>query len=377
MASFTVAGTGLADTVTGVLTHATDPEVSAPATAVSDTGFAFDATPTAEGAWTVVARDAASTDLASLADALTVTAAAPPTITSIVPASTTLDTTNKQFTVVGTGFQADNVTGFTATATGASGPVDANNVVIVSDTEATFYVDGYELVPMGATDGPVTVETVGDTAPGAIGQYSYGAPPSLSITDVQPDPATFMYDMNFTVTGTKFQSESLAFYVWLNGAPFKATATNKVIVSDTQATITLDDASQANGQIGPAVVSVQGGMTMTESTYTIAVVAPVAAPIEITDIQPDPASMSADTTFTVTGHGFQTCGVAQFTVQATGETFPVDLNATIVSDTEATFTRAASAWAGAGAQPGPVSVITRSSPTQHPFPATGTFDLSA
>lgn len=82
MATFTVVGTGLAATTTGALTHATETEVTGAATGVTDTGYTFDAVPTAVGAWTVVARDA-SADIASLADALTVTLA--PTITSITP----------------------------------------------------------------------------------------------------------------------------------------------------------------------------------------------------------------------------------------------------------------------------------------------------
>ncbi|MGD0748262.1 MAG: IPT/TIG domain-containing protein [Acidimicrobiales bacterium] len=302
---------------------------------------------------------------------------ATPAITSISPDRGPLDGGNS-VTITGTGFadlglDLDTVT-FTPTGSGGGAPLTATNATVVSDTEITATAPDATAAAgsAGTLDATVTADftdpadsnateqsdptTTGDNA------YTFGVP---TVDSLSPAAGPMSGGNVLTITGSGFEDAGLT----LAGVDFTPngtsgaaalTGTDATVVSDTELTVTVPDATQAAGTdttltgTVTAEFSTTGGGSDVPSApgstgddqYTWATPA-------ISSVSPVSGPLAGGTTVTITGTGFKDLGLTtptvSFTPIAGGGQDLAGANATVVSDTELTVvTPDATAAAGAG-----------------------------
>ena len=297
-----------------------------------------------------------------------------PAITSISPDRGPLGGGNT-VTITGTGFADLGLTlqsvSFTPTGSGG-GALTATNFTVVSDTEITVQAPDATAAagPSGTVDATVTADftdpadanaaepsdptTVGDNT------YTFGVP---TMDSLAPANGPLSGGNTLTITGSGFQEPGLT----LSGVDFTPNGTSgapalngtkATVVSDTQITVTVPDATTAAGTdatlTGTVTAEFSGGggadiPSAPEATgddqYTWATPA-------ISSVAPASGPLAGGTTVTVTGTGFQDLGLTTPTVTFTPTAGGAGLDgtgATVVSDTELTVvTPDATAAAGAG-----------------------------
>ena len=289
-----------------------------------------------------------------------------PAITSITPDRGPLGGGNS-VTITGTGFSAlgldlDSVT---FTPTGSSTALTATNAVVVSDTEimATAPDATSAAGTAGTVDATVTADftdpadsnATEDSDPAATGDdtYTFGVP---TVDSLSPAAGPLSGGNVLTITGSGFEDAGLT----LDGVDFTPngtsgapalTGTNPLVVSDTEITVKVPDATAAAGTNatltgtvtpefstgGGAGSDVPGSPGATgDNQYTWATPA-------ISSVSPSSGPLAGGTTVTITGTGFSDLGLTTPTVTFTpvagsgssagGED---GFDVTVVSDTELT-----------------------------------------
>jgi hypothetical protein len=241
------------------------------------------------------------------ANALTASAAGPPTVTSLTPANGPVAGGNP-VAIVGTDF----IAGSTVTFDG--NPVTA---VIVDTEHITATAPGHAA---GVVDVVVT-NTDGASATSAASQYTYNAP-APTVLGLSPANGTTAGGTSVTITGTDFTgATAVAFGL-----------TNALYTVNNNTTITATSPAHVGAGIVDVRVTTSGGQSATspadQFTYTVSIPT-------VTALTPAGGPVGGATPVTITGTGF---------TGATLVTFGgIPLTPTVVNDTTITVTSPAHA----------------------------------
>ena len=285
-------------------------------------------------------------------------------------------------TITGSGFEDSGLTfdkvGFVPTGGGAT--VDAADATVVSDTEitvttpdATAAADGKAVLDtsleVGFTDPAdpgTTIKASAETAGSGLLDYTFGAP---LIDSISPAAGPLTGGNTLTITGSGFENAALSLdnvdFTPVAGAgaaePLKGV--DATVVSDTELTVTLPDATAAAA--GASTLATLIGVSFTDSQSPGEPVPAVPGPGEsvvdytfgapvVDSITPAAGPLAGGSTVTITGSGFQESALTldEVAFDPTGDTngsSAIDgIDATVVSDTEITVTTPDATAAAAG-----------------------------
>ncbi len=232
----------------------------------------------------------------------------PPTITSFSPSSGIVGTS---VTITGTNFDPTPINN-TVKFNGTTAIVTASTSTSIATT-----------VPVGATNGPITVTVNGQTATSST-NFTVIFPPTITSFS----PTSGIVGTSVTITGTNFDSTPVNNSVKFNGTTATVTASTSTSITTTV---------PVGATTGPITVTVNGQTATSSTNFTVII------PPTITSFTP--ASGTVTTSVTITGTNFNSTPVNN-TVKFNGTT------ATVTASTSTSITTTVPV----GATTGPITV---------------------
>jgi len=251
-----------------------------------------------------------------LTGAFTVTALAPPTLTSLTP------TTGTRGTAVAVTLTGTNLTGATAVNFSGTG-VSASNVVVVNATTVTATFN----ITAGAALGTraVSITTPGGTSPNLNGAFTVLAVAPPTVTSLTPTSGTRGTAVAVTLTGTNLTGTTA-----VNFSGTGVSASNVVVLNATTVTATFNiTAGAAVGTRAVSITTPGGTSPNLNGAFTV-----LAVPVPtLTSLTPTSGARGTTVAVTLTGTNLTGATAVNFSSTGVSASNVVVVNATTVTAT--------------------------------------------